>query len=86
MKTTTKRLFYHEATIHRRKNDIKKTKRKSRACEVNKFSEIEKGGCMKTFIDMWLVELARILRHPLRGDDNLFPTLTKDGKLNPRKK
>ena len=65
---------------------IKNNKRKSRLHEVHKLSEIEKGACVKTFLNMWLVELERILRRPLRGDDCLFPILTKDNELKSRKK
>ena len=44
---------------HEDEKMIKKNKRKSRVCEVHKFSEIEIGGYMKTFVDMWLVELEK---------------------------
>jgi len=60
-KTDKRGYFYHEATTYRRKNDKKNNKRKSRVHEVHKLSELEKGACMKTYLDMWLVELERIL-------------------------
>ena len=71
---------------HADEKKIKKNKRKSRVHEVHKLSEIEKGGCVKTFVDTWLVELEKNLRRPLRRDDYFFPTLTKEGKLKSRKK
>ena len=40
---------------------------------------------MKTFLDMWLVELERTKGWPLGGYDYLFPTLTKQGKLKMKK-
>ena len=69
--------FYHKGTMFRRKNYKKKSKRKHRTHGVHKLSEIEKGCCMEFFLDMWLVQLSKVKVHPLRGDDYLFPTLTK---------
>ena len=44
--------FYHKATMLRRGNDKKRIKLKPRMHDVHKFTEIEKGCCMKRFLCM----------------------------------
>ena len=68
----------HLVTLFFRKPDKDKEK-EGRTHEVHKAHESEIGGCMKTFLDEWLLTYEGMLGRNLEPEDYSFPKLTEKG-------
>ena len=68
----------HVATVFFRKPDKNKDK-EGRAYEVHKLPSNELGGCVKTFIDKWLVVYRRLRGRNLDSEDHMFLRLSVEG-------